>query len=101
MFLYYGISFVFSVLAVAAWMYAAVTHVSTFHGDGSGPDGLLLVLYLSFRPVGLLLVHSALLAWVVRTRNPASVMQGRLGLPVHAALGAGFSLCALYLFYLS
>lgn len=82
-------------------MVVAVTHVPTFHGDGAGPDGVVIVLYLSLWPVGILLAHSALLAWMVRAKNPTSVMQGRWGLSLHGVLGAALSLCALKLFYLS
>lgn len=98
MFLYYGISFVFSVLALAAWMIGAITHVPVQQRDGSGPDGVVILLYLSLWPVGLLLAHSALLALIVRERSPASLMQGRWGLRLHGILGGGFLLYALHLF---
>lgn len=99
MFLYYGISFVISVLALAAWTIVAVMHVPAYHSDGTGPDGVVILLYLSLWPVDLLLVHSAGLAWIVRARHPASILQGRRGLALHGALGFAFFLYALYLFH--
>lgn len=99
MFLYYGISLVLSMLALAAWLIVAVTHVPGHQSDGSGPDGVVILLYLSLWPVALLLVHSALLACLVRDRNPATLMQGRWGLSLHGVLGAGFFLYALHLFH--
>lgn len=99
MFLYYGISFVISMLALAAWTIVAVTHVPAHHGDGTGPDGVVILLYLSLWPIGLLLAHSAGLAWIVHARRPASILQGRRGLAVHGVLGTAFVLYALYLFH--
>ncbi len=69
------------------------------HGDGYGPDPLGVLLYLSLWPVGLLLAHSGLLACLVRARQPASILQGRQGIAIHLALGAGFLAYALYKFH--
>jgi hypothetical protein len=98
-FIYYGISFILSVLALATWTVGTLMYVPTHVGDGSGPDAFGVLLYLSLWPVGLLLAHSALLAWIVHARHPASILKGRWGLALHGVLGPGFFLYALYLFY--
>ena len=66
------------------------------HGDGYGPDPLGVLLFLALWPVGLLLAHSGLLACLVRGQRPASILQGRYGVAIHLALGAGFLAYALY-----
>jgi len=38
------------------------------------------------------------LACLVRARRPASILQGRHGIGIHLALGAGFIAYALYKF---
>lgn len=63
-----------------------------------GPTASSFCSTCHFGPL-LLLVHSALLACLVRERNPATLMQGRWGLSLHGILGAGFFLYALHLFH--
>ena len=99
MLLYYQIGFLSSVLALAAWTIAVAAYDAPRHGDGYGPDALGVLLYLALWPVGLLLAHSGLLACFVRARRPASVLDGRQGIAIHLALGAGFLAYALYTFY--
>lgn len=99
MFLYYRISFVASLLALAVWAITVAVYETPRHGDGYGPDPLGVLLYLSLWPVGLLLAHSGLLACLVRARQPASILQGRQGIAIHLALGAGFLAYALYKFH--
>ncbi|MDF8360827.1 hypothetical protein [Achromobacter anxifer] len=99
LFLYYRISFVLSVLALAAWTFGVAAYEAPRAGDGYGPDPLGVLLYLAIWPVGLLLAHSGLLACLVRARQPATILQGRQGIPIHLALGAGFLAYALYQFY--
>ncbi|WP_233500556.1 hypothetical protein [Bordetella bronchiseptica] len=99
LFLYYRISFVLSVLALAAWAIAVTLYQAPRYGDGYGPDPLGVLLFLALWPVGLLLAHSGLLACLVRARRPASILQGRQGVAIHLALGAGFVLYALYRFW--
>ena len=99
MFLYYRISFILSVLALAAWTLAVTIYQAPRYGDGYGPDALGVLLYLSLWPVGLLLAHSAVVASLVRARQPASILQGRDGIAIHLVLGAGFLAYALYKFY--
>lgn len=94
--LYYRISFVLSVLALAAWAIAVTLYKAPRHGDGYGPDPLGVLLFLALWPVGLLLAHSGLLACLVRGQRPASILQGRYGVAIHLALGAGFLAYALY-----
>ncbi|HEY9274023.1 hypothetical protein [Achromobacter sp.] len=98
MFLYYRISFVLSVLALAAWAITVAVYEAPRYGDGYGPDPLGVLLYLSLWPVGILLVHSGLIASLVRTRQPASILQGRDGIAIHLVLGVGFLAYALYKF---
>jgi len=98
LFLYYRISFVMSVLALAAWAIGVAVYDAPRYGDGYGPDALGVLLYLSLWPVGLLLAHSGMLACLVRARRPASILQGRHGIGIHLALGAGFIAYALYKF---
>ena len=74
-------------------------HVSTRRrvtAIGYGPDPLRVLLFLALWPVGLLLAHSGLLACLVRGQRPASILQGRYGVAIHLALGAGFLAYALY-----
>lgn len=99
MFLYYRISFIVSLLTLAAWTIAAAVYEPPRHGDGYGPDPLGVLLYLALWPVGLLLAHSGLLAWALRARRPASILQGRQGIAIHLALAAGFLACALWKFH--
>ncbi|MFY3707296.1 hypothetical protein ACOTD8_27325 [Achromobacter dolens] len=99
MFLYYRISFIVSLLTLAVWAITAAVYEAPRHGDGYGPDPLGVLLYLALWPVGLLLAHSGLLAWVIRARRPASILQGRQGIAIHLALAAGFLACALYKFH--
>ncbi|MFP3746485.1 hypothetical protein SB816_25735 [Achromobacter sp. SIMBA_011] len=95
MFLYYRISFIVSLLTLAVWAITAAVYEAPRHGDGYGPDPLGVLLYLALWPVGLLLAHSGLLAWVIRARRPASILQGRQGIAIHLALAAGFLACAV------
>ena len=95
MFLYYRISFSVSLLTLAVWAITAAVYEAPRHGDGYGPDPLGVLLYLALWPVGLLLAHSGLLAWVIRARRPASILQGRQGIAIHLALAAGFLACAV------
>ncbi|MGE8686224.1 MAG: hypothetical protein ACN6PJ_03740 [Achromobacter sp.] len=99
MFLYYRISFVLSVLALAVWMVGIGTYEAPRYGDGYGPDAFGVLLYLSLWPVGLLLAHSSLLACFARAKRPATILQGRRGISIHLALWAGFLAYALYAFY--
>ncbi|MFY3975323.1 hypothetical protein ACOTHX_03985 [Achromobacter xylosoxidans] len=81
MFLYYRISFVASLLALAVWAITVAVYEAPRHGDGYGPDPLGVLLYLSLWPVGLLLAHSGLLAvWCARGSRRRSCKAGR-GLP--------------------
>ncbi|WP_231859875.1 hypothetical protein [Bordetella parapertussis] len=72
--LYYRISFVLSVLALAAWAIAVTLYKAPRYGDGYGPDPLGVLLFLALWPVGLLLAHSGLLACLVRGQRPASIL---------------------------
>ncbi|KGD90168.1 membrane protein [Achromobacter sp. RTa] len=98
MFLYYRISFVLSVLALAAWVIGVATYDAPRLGDGNGPDPLGVLLFLSLWLVGLLLAHSSMLACFARARRPATILQGRQGIAIHLALWAGFLAYALYTF---
>jgi len=97
LFLYYGISLVLSILALMAWTIGAVSYDRPTAHDGYGPDAVGLILFFALWLVGFLLLHSALLAWIARKKNPATVLQGRWGLAIHIVLGAGLLVYVLYL----
>jgi len=97
LFLYYGISFVLSILALIAWTIGAVSYDPPGAHDGYGPDPVGIILYFALWLMGFLLLHSALLAWIVRKKRPATVLQGRWGLAIHTALGVALLVYVLYL----
>jgi hypothetical protein len=76
---YYGVSFVLSILALAAWMTGRFAYHAPAASDGSGPDGGGLLLLFGAVLVGCLLVHSTLLSLVVwKYRSPSVFGQAPL-----------------------
>jgi hypothetical protein len=87
---YYGVSFVLSILALAAWMTGRFAYHAPAASDGSGPDGGGLLLLFGAVLVGCLLVHSTLLSLAVWKYRSPSVFGGRWGLAIHTVFWIAF-----------
>lgn len=95
---YYAVSFILTILALCTWWTCSAIYTAPAARDGSGPDGIGLLIFLSTFPVGLLLVQSTLLAWALNSRSPRSVLSGRLGVRIHAGLWVVFVVWIFYIF---
>jgi hypothetical protein len=95
---YYTVGFTLTILALCIWGVCSAVYSAPAATDGNGPDGIGLLIYVSTFPVGLLLIHSTLLAWALSSRSPHSVFSGRLGLRIHAALWVAFVTWILFVF---
>lgn len=95
---YYGFSLAMTVVMLCVWVYAAAVYQAPRATDGNGPDPQGLLIFLSVWPLGLLLLHSWVLAWCLRRRHAASILAGRYGLTIHAVLAAVFVGCMLLWF---
>lgn len=92
---YYGASLMLSVLALSVWAGWLLYYEPPRAVDGGGPDPIGLLLFFATWPLGLLLLHSALLPWRLQRRHPATVLTGRHGLAIHAVLLGVFIACLL------
>ncbi|WP_313244539.1 hypothetical protein [Stenotrophomonas rhizophila] len=83
---YYSFSLVLSVVMLCLWLASWVLYDPPGLGDGNGPDLLGILLFFSIWLMALLLLNSALLAWYLRSRLPASILAGKHGIGIHVAL---------------